>query len=145
MQRMTEQRRVILETLRDLKTHPTADALYAAVRRRLPRISLGTVYRNLDELARCGLIRKLDTVGASARFDGDTDAHWHVRCLGCGRLDDVHVRPASVFTDAVSGATGYEVRGYRLEFEGLCPECRIKKVKNGAHGGKRRKSAGVAP
>lgn len=145
MQRMTRQRRVILETLKGLKTHPTADELYAVVRRHIPRISLGTVYRNLDELTRCGLVRKLDVPGAPARFDGDTASHWHVRCLHCGRLDDVSVSPAKVRPQAVSNETGYQVLGYRLEFEGVCPECRRKKANNGAPGGKRGNPARVTP
>ncbi len=145
MQRMTQQRRVILETLRILRTHPTADEVYAVVRRRLPRISLGTVYRNLDELTRCGLIRKLDMGGAPARFDGDTAAHCHIRCLRCVRLDDVSVKSAKVHLQAVSHATGYQVFGYRLEFEGLCPECRTKEASNGTPGGKHGKSGQTKP
>jgi len=145
MQRMTQQRRVILETLRILRTHPTADELYAVVRRHLPRISLGTVYRNLDELTRCGLVRRLDMGGAAARFDSDTAPHGHVRCLRCARLDDVPVKPGKVRLQAVSNATGYQVFGYRLEFEGLCPECRTMEANNGASGGKHGKSDQTKP
>lgn len=61
--RMTKQRRVILDTLRSTETHPTADEVYRLVQKQIPRISLGTVYRNLDLLARCGSIRKLDIMG----------------------------------------------------------------------------------
>ena len=79
-QRVTRQRRVILEELRKLTSHPTAPALYEVVRRRLPRISLGTVYRNLELLARAGFIQRLDLQGAEARFDGNPEHHYHVRC-----------------------------------------------------------------
>ena len=61
--RMTQQRQVILEELRLCRSHPTADELYSRVRRRLPRISLGTVYRNLETLAERGLIRKMEVGG----------------------------------------------------------------------------------
>ena len=67
IQRNTRQRQVILEELRCLESHPTAAALHAIVRRRLPKISLGTVYRNLELLARKGMIQKLESAGAEAR------------------------------------------------------------------------------
>ena len=70
--RMTRQRAVILEELRKVKTHPTADELYSIVRERLPRISLGTVYRNLDFLTESKEILKLESAGSIRRFDGDT-------------------------------------------------------------------------
>ena len=87
--RMTRQRAVILEELRKVKTHPTADELYSIVRERLPRISLGTVYRNLDFLADTGEIRRLEAAGTTKRFDGDISWHQHVRCIHCGRIGDV--------------------------------------------------------
>lgn len=87
--RMTRQRAVILEELRKTKSHPTADELYSIVRERLPRISLGTVYRNLDFLADSGEIRRLEAAGSTKRFDGDISWHQHVRCLRCGRIGDV--------------------------------------------------------
>ena len=75
--RMARQRAVILEELRKLKSHPTADELYSIVRERLPRISLGTVYRNLDFLADSGEIRRLEAAGSTKRFDGDISNHQH--------------------------------------------------------------------
>ena len=70
-QRNTRQREVILEELRKLRSHPTAPVLYEIVRRRLPRISLGTVYRNLELLAKSGVVRKLELSDSEARFDGN--------------------------------------------------------------------------
>jgi Fur family transcriptional regulator, ferric uptake regulator len=84
--RMTSQRRIILEELRKTKTHPTADELYVVARKRLPKISLGTVYRNLDQLAESGEILKLEMCGCQKRFDGNTHEHFHARCQGCGRV-----------------------------------------------------------
>ena len=72
-QRNTPQRKVILEELQKAASHPTAAELYEIVRRRLPRISLGTVYRNLELLSESGLIRKLSMGSAEARFDGDLE------------------------------------------------------------------------
>ena len=78
--RMTNQRRVILEELRKVDTHPTVDELYTIVKARMPHISLGTVYRNLDLLTETGEVLKLDSAGSMRRYDGRTEPHRHVRC-----------------------------------------------------------------
>lgn len=120
--RMTRQRMVILEELKKLHTHPTADELYAMVRARLPRISLGTVYRNLDFLAETGEILKLEAAGSIRRFDGDVRPHQHIRCTRCGRVGDI--MPPFPAPDV----TGLQVEGFtvtraRVEFEGVCDAC----------------------
>jgi len=122
--RNTPQRRVILEELQKTSAHPTAAELYAEVRRRLPKISLGTVYRNLDLLAEMGKIQKLDLGGGEARFDGNVQPHYHVRCVRCGRVDDVDGLPGETRIDRPREAAGYEVIGHRLEFLGICPRCK---------------------
>jgi Fur family ferric uptake transcriptional regulator len=68
---MTRQRKVILEEIRKTDSHPTADELYQRVRQRLPHVSLGTIYRNLETLAASGLIQKLEMGGSQKRFDGN--------------------------------------------------------------------------
>ena len=110
--RMTRQRMVILEELRKVKTHPTADELYAMVRTRMPRISLGTVYRNLDFLTESKEILKLESAGSIRRFDGDTRPHQHVRCRVCGKIGDVipPVPTPSVEGVSVEGFTITEAR-----------------------------------
>ena len=128
--RMTRQRRAILEALTRVRTHPTADEVYRMVRRRLPRISLGTVYRNLELLSERGLIGKLEAGGSRRRFDADVREHYHVRCLGCGRVADVSASPAISSTRTVRGESGYEIVGHRLEWVGLCPRCTRKRPKS---------------
>jgi Fur family ferric uptake transcriptional regulator len=122
--RLTKQRQVILEELMKLTSHPTADELYHIVRRRLPTISLGTVYRNLDLLSKKNVIRKLDISGKRARFDANTNNHHHIRCLRCDRVDDIFNLPEIEIEKYVSKATNYEVLGYNLEYLGICPECK---------------------
>ncbi len=121
--RMTRQRTVILEELRKTTTHPTADELYGMVRERLPRISLGTVYRNLDFLADSGEIRRLEVAGTTKRFDGNMTRHQHVRCLCCGRIGDIMVplQEPSVYDMTVPGFA--EIRSARVEFDGICERC----------------------
>ena len=83
--RMTRQRQVILEELRATDQHPSADDLYGRVKRKLPRISLGTVYRNLEILTELGEIQMIGLAGSLKRFDGIPHNHYHMRCLHCER------------------------------------------------------------
>ena len=120
--RMTRQRKLILETLQRLKTHPTADEVFGIVRRKLPRISLGTVYRNLELLNEQGLIRKLETAGKQKRFDGDISRHDHIKCVKCGRIDDLHTRLPRIEPEQVED-TAYEILDCNVEMLGICPKC----------------------
>jgi Fur family ferric uptake transcriptional regulator len=121
--RKTQQRKVVLEELQKLTSHPTALELYEIVRRRLPNISLATVYRNLEFLAQTKMIQKLESAGSKARFDYDVSSHHHVRCTRCGRVDDIHGLPADLVGNEVKKHTTYKILGHRLEFLGICPEC----------------------
>ena len=122
--RMTQQRKIILEELRKLDSHPTADEVYDTVRKRMPRISLGTVYRNLEILSQWGLARRLDLAGNRRRFDGSTEEHYHVRCVRCGEVEDVPVEPQRHLEESARSNTDFEIIGHRLNFLGLCPRCR---------------------
>ena len=124
--RVTPQRKVILEELMKTDSHLTAAEVYELVRARLPRISLGTVYRNLEILSQLGMIQKLEVGGTQKRFDGKTNIHYHVRCLSCGRVDDAPIEPQTALEDSIGDLTDYEITGHRLEFIGLCLECRKK-------------------
>ena len=124
--RMTHQRTTILEELRRSKTHPTADEVYASVRRRLPRISLATVYRNLDLLAQAGMIQMVELGGCPRRYDGWVDDHIHVRCTECGKVGDVSDGLLGRARERVEKLSGYDITGHHLEFTGLCPACRKK-------------------
>jgi Fur family transcriptional regulator, peroxide stress response regulator len=121
--RMTRQREVILEELRKVDTHPSADEVYEMVRRRLPRISLGTVYRNLEILSESGDIQKLEPGCTLKRFDGNPSEHSHIRCIRCDRIADVPMVPGFEFDPDKVNATDFEIIGHRLEFLGVCPQC----------------------
>ncbi len=120
--RMTRQRMVILEELKKVRTHPTADELYSMVRTKLPRISLGTVYRNLDFLAETGEIVKLESTGSIRRFDGDTSPHQHIRCTVCGRVGDVVPMAPTPDVNTIH-VDGFTVTRARVEYEGVCDAC----------------------
>lgn len=125
--RSTRQRRIILDQLKAAKNHPTAFELYEIIKQKLPSISLGTVYRNLEYLAKNGEIRRLEVQGRERRFDGDTGNHNHIRCLGCGRVDDLEKSPMGSFSKTVCKKCNYEIVGCNLEFIGYCPNCRKQK------------------
>jgi Fur family transcriptional regulator, ferric uptake regulator len=122
--RNTRQRRIILEELRKLKSHPTAVDLYEIARRRLPRISLGTVYRNLELLEEMGEIRKLDYHSSQARYDGSEPDHLHVQCMQCGRVDDVLGVKIKSPLESTTELAGYQILGLRAAFLGICPNCK---------------------
>ena len=95
------------------------------VRRRLPRISLGTVYRNLEMLSESGVIKKLELGSAQKRFDGRAEAHYHVRCIRCARVDDVSGDLSSTIDDVFRDVSDYEIIGHQLLLTGLCPDCKL--------------------
>ena len=128
--RMTKQRQVILEELRMMHDHPTADELYERVRVRMPRISLGTVYRNLEMLAGSGMIRRLENTGSQMRFDGDLNAHPHIKCISCGRIEDIDAEPETTECDQqLIAGSGFRLVERRVEYIGVCPACDGKKGK----------------
>lgn len=129
----TSQRRILLEELRKLKSHPTADELYTIIRERLPRVSLGTVYRNLEVMSDAGMILKLECGGKQMRFDGNSMAHHHMRCPHCGAVEDVCPEGAEeleALLDKLLERNSFE--GYSLEFKGLCANCRKGAVRQEA-------------
>ena len=122
--RLTTPRRLILEVVRASTAHPSAAVVYAHVRRRLPRVSLGTVYRNLRMLAARGLLRERAD-GSGLRFDGNLAPHDHFTCVVCGRIFDVPPRHRGAVAAAqVASTTGFEVLEHRVEFYGRCAGCR---------------------
>ncbi|MFP4071352.1 MAG: transcriptional repressor [Desulfovibrionales bacterium] len=123
--RMTSQRRIILEELRKVKTHPTADELYDMTRRRLPKISLGTIYRNLEQMAEAGEILKLEMCGCQKRFDGKIEPHNHIRCSFCGKVADVEADLSLPSLESCK-VEGFSVTGYYLEVVGVCHQCKVK-------------------
>ncbi len=123
LRRMTKQRRIILEELKKVTCHPTAEDLHHLVRRRLPKISIATVYRNLEILSAEGIVLKMDLAGTQRRFDGTTENHYHIRCIECGRVDDIDIEPFPLIEKAAQRSCGYKVVSHWMEFTGICPDC----------------------
>lgn len=128
--RMTRQRRIILDELQAPNQHPTADAVYERVRCRMPNISLGTVYRNLELLTQAGFIRTLRLGGRQRRYDGGMHRHYHVRCMVCGKISDVAADRFDDLDAKASEICEFEIAGHELEFAGVCPSCRRARTRN---------------
>lgn len=121
--RMTNQREIILRELLKSKQHLTADELYDIVKKIMPRISLATVYRNLEILSEAGIVGKLEISGRQKRFDYDPSDHDHIYCAVCHRVDNLEVEHQSMGAEKLGNSSGYSITGYRLEIIGICPEC----------------------
>ena len=120
--RDTRQRRVVFDTVRGTLSHPTADWIFERVRTTLPKISLGTVYRNLSVLKDEGMVREIYGSDRRAHYDAVTTQHAHFICAECGSISDVHNLPECDWR-AAKELVGCEVTEQRIEFVGVCPGC----------------------
>jgi Fe2+ or Zn2+ uptake regulation protein len=123
--RYTPQREAVLNWLRSVDCHPTAEQVFAAVRVQLPSISLATVYKALEALVDAGLAARLPDGAGPARYDGRSDAHYHLRCERTGQVRDLPLPYDPALIDKLDPqlvemlkAQGFEITGHRLELFG---------------------------
>lgn len=128
--RNSRQRNAVLKVLRSTTSHPTADWIYGQVRKSIPNVSLGTIYRNLKLLKEMGEIIELNYGSTFSRFDGNPVPHYHLICERCGRVFDVHDVEFPGMDEEVARKTDFQVKGHRLEFYGVCPDCDKDDIKN---------------
>jgi len=121
--RMTPSRRAILSVIEASCEHPTADEIFGLVRERLPRTSLATVYRNLEQLAQSGVIRIIEDGRNQRHYDAVLTPHYHVRCSTCGRVVDAPINVQDGLEREAARASGYQITGHHLSFTGTCNEC----------------------
>jgi Fur family transcriptional regulator, peroxide stress response regulator len=127
MSRKSLQRDAILRVVKNTTSHPGADWVYDQVRKEIPNISLGTVYRNLRLLSQSGEIRELEIPGSASRFDGRTIDHHHLICEKCGRIFDLDEGIDPEIETRIFKETGFEVKKQYLKFIGLCSDCQKQK------------------
>ena len=106
------------------KDHPTADAVYANIRKEFPNISLGTVYRNLSLLSELGEIKRLTTGDGPDRFDGDTSTHHHFICRKCHCVTDLTMRDISEIKNVAAENFRGTIEDYSVNFYGICENCK---------------------
>lgn len=123
MSRKSFHRDAILRVVMNTKSHPGADWVYEQVRKEIPNISMGTVYRNLKLLAQAGQIREIEIPGSASRFDGSTIMHHHLICEKCGRIFDLDEAIDLKVEAGIFLKTGFQVKRQYLKFIGLCSDC----------------------
>jgi Fe2+ or Zn2+ uptake regulation protein len=127
--RETRQRRTVYDAIKESHLHPTADWIFDQVRSEMPKISLGTVYRNLTVLKNEGLIREILGSDRRARYESRMEPHAHFICSGCSDVTDVEDVPP-IEWQTLRDLVGTEVREQRVEFLGLCPACSRRMNRN---------------
>ena len=122
----SKQRELILNTLKENVVHPTAEYLYSKIKEKDSKISLATLYRNLNQLSENGIIKKIDGLETSSHFDHNTFEHYHFICSKCGRVFDINADVAPDLIKKTEELTGFEVQSHDIVFTGLCKDCKNK-------------------
>ena len=120
---VTPQRLAIIKALLASAEHPRADAIFAAVRRSHPTISLATVHRTLETLCDIGEARKVTMLHDSARYDGNVTRHHHVVCVECRRIRDIEIPELDRILEGRSELGEFKVIGSSLEIHARCERC----------------------
>lgn len=120
---LTSQRRAVLDALADSEGHPSAEDVYLLVKKRNPRVALGTVYQALSVLEEVGIIESKRWSESPTRYDLNTEPHTDIRCTRCGAVDEVPDVEYGGLDAAVRANTPYRVTNVSLVVEGVCPAC----------------------
>lgn len=129
--RHTLQRDLILEAVKELHCHATADDVYDLIVTKHPNISRGTVYRNLKLLSDIGEIHKVEIPSGADRFDHECHAHYHARCIKCNKVFNVEMNFIDDLQKNIKDTHGFEFTGHDLIFKGICLECNSLKSSDG--------------
>ena len=121
--KVTPQRLAVYEVLANTKEHPNVEMIFNSLQATYPTMSLATVYKTIDILNEIGLVQILNAGEDSFRYDADMSNHAHVRCVECGRVDDVFDLDAAKVTREIEAGTRYRLTGQQFYFYGVCPEC----------------------
>lgn len=122
--RQSKKRDAILRRMKDTDCHPTAEWIFKQLRTEFPDLSLGTVYRNLNQLCEEGLIWKIGAVCGQERYDACTAPHAHFICDKCGEVTDLPDQgPGEEYLRSLSHQHQFMVSGYELKLRGICKHC----------------------
>ena len=124
MERNTVQRQIILAVFLKMDTHPTIEELYAEIHKEHPAISKTTVYRNLRQLAKEGIIRQVSLPDGLERYDRLTTRHHHFKCLKCGGIHDVEIEYPEGINGTIREKYGFQVDRHDVVFTGFCLKCK---------------------
>ena len=124
IKRNTIQCALVLETVKKLRCHATADEIYNALVKEHPHISRGTVYRNLQRLSEMGEIRKREFPSGADHFDHLCSNHYHAKCVKCGCVYDVDMEYMVDLEKSIRDTQGFEFTGHDIVFKGICLGCK---------------------
>ena len=123
--RVTAQRALLLDLIRKSDGHMDADELYRKARKKYPRISLSTVYRNLQVFKDLGLIEKHHFAEEHHLFEAkQTTEHQHLLCIGCGRIVEFACPLSTKFRNEIGDKFNFKVTSVEVQMKGLCSDCR---------------------
>jgi Fur family peroxide stress response transcriptional regulator len=126
--RKSRQRDRILKLLQETNSHPAADWVYSKLKKEIPGLSLGTVYRNLKILMEQGLVQKLPFGSSFDRFEANSAEHYHLVCEKCGLIKDFHMPQYADINQKAEKRCSFKISRHRIEFFGLCKNCQ-KEIK----------------
>ena len=121
--RYTIQRSLVLEAVKEMQCHVTADEVYEKIAKKHPDISRGTVYRNLNLLSTIGEIRKVEMPSGAALYDHLCHDHYHAKCVKCGRVFDVAMEFITDLENGIKDTQGLIFTGHDIIFKCICREC----------------------
>ena len=130
MQRETKQRKIILETLKEYPVHPNANQLVELIVNKYKDCSVATVFRNLKQLAKEGIIKKIDGLDNTTHFDHNIHQHYHFLCKKCGKIYDVSDNIAPELIKKAENETGFIIEEHDIVLQGICKNCIEKGDKN---------------
>lgn len=121
---LTSQRRAVLEALKEARGHPSAEDVYLVVKRKNPRVALGTVYQALSVLEEIGVVDSKHWSESPTRYDLNVEPHLDIRCARCGVVSEIPGVELGELEENIRYNTPYEVKRTTIVVEGLCPSCR---------------------
>jgi Fur family peroxide stress response transcriptional regulator len=121
---LTHQRLAVYEELAARRDHPSAESLYESLKKPYPSLSLATVYKTLQMLHELGMVARVDSPAAQARYDAIVETHHHAVCASCGRIEDVFDPRLDRLPEPK--ASGFHIAGHSVHFHGLCAACAKK-------------------
>lgn len=121
--RYSKQRDCIMQDLQGRHDHPTAEMVYESVKKVLPNISLGTVYRNLAQLSASGEIMKITCDDDKVHYDGNPSTHYHLLCVDCKCIYDLDIPTMPALDYMANQSSGGEIFNHDIIFKGRCSKC----------------------
>jgi len=125
--KLTPQRLAIINILSHSEGHPSVEDIYRQLQSNFPGVSEATVYRNILLIKSLGEVLELGFAGESTRYDGrKPHPHPHIVCVKCKKIVDPDLESLNEMTKEITEESGFDILTYRLDFFGICPDCRKK-------------------